>query len=301
MGVCIFCGVEGPLSKEHVIPQWMHSLLPKYKQSYSRDVRAIAGSKGLQQVATKHVRIGRPITASQPPIACRTCSSGWMSGLQKGVQAPMKSMILGREVLPSEDFWHQLIAWRATTTMTGEYIDRRFITIPQKDRTALYRHCKGGAALDLPGWEFGMTNYFGTQLYNPTYRHYRQRLNYDQVSKATTFRFGELVLTAYSGVDQLLGLKEVLEVSDYRQIIQPLIASNKGPMWPPKVPLNDLTGETVTRRVLLALHRGFSEGRPEFIFAGEEARRWIAENVDPSSVEPAVKRPKDMGNLRRKR
>lgn len=62
-----------------------------------------------------------------------------------------------------------------------------------------------------------MTNYFGTQLDNPTYRHYRQRLNYDQVSKATTFRFGELVLTAYSGVDQLLGLKEVLEVSDYRQ------------------------------------------------------------------------------------
>lgn len=299
MAVCIFCGHNGPLSREHVIPQWMHPLLPKYTQSFTRDVRTIAGSKGLGQAATGYSRIGRPLTAAQPRIACRSCNSGWMSELQTRVQTVVAAMILGQEVLPSHEFWRELIAWLAMTTMTGEFIDRRFLVIPQSDRTALYSHCAEGTALHLPGWEFGIANFRGMELNNPMYRHYRQRLSYSCVSQASTFRFGELVLTAHSGVNQLAGLEEVLEQSEYRKLVQPLRGQSQTPEWPPPVSITDATAQSVTRRVLLALHRGFSEGRPEFIVAGKESYRWIVEHVDVTSIEPAVPRANSAGRRRK--
>lgn len=295
MGLCIFCGAGGPMTREHVIPQWMHPSLPKFSQSFQRDVRAIADHAGVQQSETNYIRIGRPITASQPPIACGKCNSRWMRDLQGDVQESMTAMILGKQVSPADQFWERLVPWLAMTTMTGEFIDRRYVVVQQHEREALYEHCVRGAMLDLPGWGFGISSYLGGELGNPIYRHYRQRLTYDAVSQTTTFRFGELVLSAHSGMHQLPGLTELLGTSDYSQIMAPLGIPGVAPVWPPKVPMNDLNAESVTRRALHAVQRGLAEGRAGFREAGLESARWVSENAGTTPPQRPVRRKQARG------
>jgi hypothetical protein len=69
--ICVFCGGAGPLSREHVVPQWISRLL-------ADDVEIIhfIGEKRLVASTFTH-------TVS---MVCQSCNNGWMSRLEEVVK-----------------------------------------------------------------------------------------------------------------------------------------------------------------------------------------------------------------------
>lgn len=101
--MCIFCGVAGDLTVEHVLPKWIWRG-PDGKRTVSR-VRAGQEPGGLQEM---HLHSGDGILGAYyaqrghpfvPPPArtvksvCRRCNNGWMSTLEASFQALLKRMV----------------------------------------------------------------------------------------------------------------------------------------------------------------------------------------------------------------
>jgi hypothetical protein len=78
MGICKFCGVDGPLTLEHLFPDWLRQALPSAMMSH------YARRKG-DGTINKWRTLSHSTTAR---IACGPCNNGWMSDIE-GAAAPL--------------------------------------------------------------------------------------------------------------------------------------------------------------------------------------------------------------------
>ena len=94
---CLFCGGTGPMTREHVWPQWL--------QPYGRGV-----SPERSTVLTGFGRTAADTFAEHPTLittqpgsvfanralsVCRRCNNGWMSALEQSVKPLLVSMMSG--------------------------------------------------------------------------------------------------------------------------------------------------------------------------------------------------------------
>jgi hypothetical protein len=67
----VFCGSDGPLTREHVIPQWISQLLPWNREIIHKVEKA---------------EWSAPIFGHTVSVVCATCNNGWMSRLETAVK-----------------------------------------------------------------------------------------------------------------------------------------------------------------------------------------------------------------------
>jgi hypothetical protein len=126
---CVFCGAT-PLTKEHVLPQWLRDAL------------------GVSQLRVRYIRHTRdtlrhhdgPAFLEQVRVVCATCNNGWMNDLEESVRQFLPTLITGRQVLIEEAEQRALARWSLKTMLMYQYThnERHRGVIPEPDYTEFY-------------------------------------------------------------------------------------------------------------------------------------------------------------------
>lgn len=142
---CIFCGVSGKLSREHVWAAWLRGYLPS--------------DRGVNQVASRLGRIGNAVEFSVTDmrvtetahygdktlrLVCAKCNNGWMSRLQNRVKPHLIPLMTSSgDGVIAEVALDILRKWLVMTTMVAEFTDMsgnsEAIAISEEDRASFAR------------------------------------------------------------------------------------------------------------------------------------------------------------------
>jgi hypothetical protein len=129
---CIFCG-GGPLTKEHVIPAWLSTVLPgEGSFEVERLLEPAAGG------SSEH-GWSAPALNLTARCVCAGCNNGWMSDLEDSVRPLITPMINGRACSLSRDDQTALALWLAkTVAMCEQAVPGDGDVIPSTWHKALY-------------------------------------------------------------------------------------------------------------------------------------------------------------------
>lgn len=130
---CVFCGGGGKLTREHVWPRWLESVL------------------GTSRPHPVHVflREGRPwrrpwtapdfsITAR---VVCRDCNGGWMSALESAAKPLLTPMIEASQRVALTPQGQRVVgAWSLKTAMMMQQAEGADQSIPPRDYGWVYKH-----------------------------------------------------------------------------------------------------------------------------------------------------------------
>lgn len=92
--VCVFCG-GGPLSKEHVYPQWLRTLL-------INDPRGYPGGRIPQIFRGRRWMSSDPLAFIAQTV-CEPCNNGWMSEIESSAIPHLTPMIRGAVLAEGQD------------------------------------------------------------------------------------------------------------------------------------------------------------------------------------------------------
>lgn len=110
---CIFCNGR-PLSKEHVLPQWLRTFAgldyPDARIERKRD-----GEVTHEKRAPAFTQAFR--------VVCRSCKEGWMHDLEEAVKTDLTSMVHGRATVFTSQAARYIATWLVKTFCVFEYAD----------------------------------------------------------------------------------------------------------------------------------------------------------------------------------
>ena len=276
MATCIFC-MENPakLTGEHVYAKWLrHFLPPQPKRHQHRVVQTRFNGDAVERKVVQEYIVKRTKIDVKLPIVCQHCNNGWMSRLQTAVQQIITPMIKGDSKTLDKRSCEILTSWVVMSAMVAEFAAPQALSILQSDRTLLFDCRDGRAELVLANWTIALSRYVGNELDNPHHFHYRNWLSPKTHSQAQTFRLGELVVLAHSGVEQLPGLPELLARAPHQVALVQVYPVPERCVWPPEVWAHDLLMEDIVFRVRKALAQGVREGHAGIVAASENIAKF---------------------------
>lgn len=129
---CLFCGASSGLTREHVWPRWLATILPasaKTVHSFTQDGRP-----------SREPYLA-PDFSVQVRLVCRRCNNGWMAELENDARPPLTPMITaqGRVTLEPESA-RIVAAWLLKTAMTMEHAHTGPRVVPPEQRRYLAAH-----------------------------------------------------------------------------------------------------------------------------------------------------------------
>lgn len=116
---CVFCG-GGPLTKEHVWPQWMRSFPGPaafiqrsggYQAAVASNVVRPNSSGELVEVSESRGRVAPNLQEVQVKCVCGPCNNGWMRVLEEAVAPTLRSMADGERLTLYEPAQTRLASW----------------------------------------------------------------------------------------------------------------------------------------------------------------------------------------------
>lgn len=145
---CVFCGVSGPLTREHVWPAWIAGL-----KLVSGSVEV--GRGRLNQLPT--------FSGAQKPFdvtvkdVCAQCNNEWMSHLEDAVKPVLAPMILGHPTTVRETSQAPLALWALKTALVSMLVSskadrRRGYGVPVDEYHALHSSRLRGLPPDTSVW-----------------------------------------------------------------------------------------------------------------------------------------------------
>ena len=122
MGICIFCGEDRPLTKEHMVPNW-------YRREFAwrrpKSVHVIEGFREGSGVYAGKGRIGHAGDIHDRGIrcVCAECNNGWMSGLQEQAMPFLREMIVAGDTRVPAAAAPIIMRWLCMATCVWETAD----------------------------------------------------------------------------------------------------------------------------------------------------------------------------------
>lgn len=94
--LCVFCAQSG-LTREHVIPQWLATVLPQQAAWRGQDQRIVLPLAGnpISTLDLPHREMQQPFTQTTVRAVCSNCNSGWMNQLEEAVRVPLAALVRG--------------------------------------------------------------------------------------------------------------------------------------------------------------------------------------------------------------
>jgi len=152
---CVFCGREGPLTREHVFSDWLSKI-----GLSDEPVEHFAGP--LNRISTSMGR-RKPFSATVKSV-CATCNDGWMSRLETVAQRVLTPIILGvsTHIDPADQaavaMWLQKTALTSLLVSSSEQREQGY-GLPPSEYRLLYEQ---SAALEpLPSSMVWIASYAG--------------------------------------------------------------------------------------------------------------------------------------------
>jgi hypothetical protein len=120
MTTCVFCGSPGPMTREHVFPQWLRALFPGLdKVDFTQQLRTTEGDK-------RRAYSGRPFSVAVKDV-CRRCNNDWLSQMETDAKDILTPLMLdhSRTLTASEEYTVALWATKTILTVQGANIDEQ--------------------------------------------------------------------------------------------------------------------------------------------------------------------------------
>ena len=134
---CAFCGADGRLTNEDVLPRWLLKALEDasitgtvvYRQSKERPGYAPA----------VHSRRGKSLE-TKARVVCGACNSTWMSQIEQSVRAFLPELVKGHRVQLTRDRQEALARWSVKTILMLQHTHLRShqVVIPPADYAAFF-------------------------------------------------------------------------------------------------------------------------------------------------------------------
>ena len=270
MGVCIFCGANGKLTREHIWADWLKKYIPKDMPDYQAG-EIVRGRDG-EVLRERGRRVGGDPRSRRVECVCgsithrrtpdrKGCNDGWMSDIQAAVKPTVIPMIEGKSVLLRREQQRTFAAWVAMAAMCSEQGDKDWVSIREKDRTWLYkkkvppqnnwkiwigRYRRGKwrphwvhHTLRIVKRERGEIPFLGKQFFN---------------TQSTTYTVGELLIHAISSSwPPCVSRFHFRNADDLLLMVWPPRSSVL--MWPPPAILSDQQGHEVATSFFETLQR----------------------------------------------
>ncbi len=129
--LCIFCGSDKKLSREHVWARWLRNYL---KPPNPESSHYISGSHTEHKIIPGKLLRPGTLYSQRLRIVCKQCNETWMSRLQESAKPYIVNLINGWIKLGYEA-QSALSAWSTMFTMVNEFSDPATATVPQGHRT----------------------------------------------------------------------------------------------------------------------------------------------------------------------
>jgi hypothetical protein len=128
---CLFCGSAGPLTREHLWPDWMNREFPELTGPTTH-LTSIDDPSAHQWV--------REIFGERARLVCGPCNSGWMSQLEHKVRPLLAPMFRGLTIKLGPQRQEILAAWALKTAFVRAATSRDEgpRRIPDVDRRTLF-------------------------------------------------------------------------------------------------------------------------------------------------------------------
>jgi hypothetical protein len=130
----MFCGGR-PLTKEHVIPKWLSTVVIPERQFIVID--GVRTTIGKEPIVARRVNRYIDFLARQ---VCGPCNNGWMADLEAKVQPLLTPMIHGDARTLSRDDQGLLAAWATKTALVFQYELGSKEPSPERRRRWMYMH-----------------------------------------------------------------------------------------------------------------------------------------------------------------
>lgn len=165
-GICVFCGRSG-VTKQHLWPDWLKSVIPREGQDHSQFLTKIDMSMPGTAVIRPDIQFKRgPFGARKIRNVCAGCNSGWMSKLESAAKPILTNLILGKRLTLDQSDQLALSAWTAMTSIVAEYTDVPTQSIPTEHRQHLMEQ-----GIPPEGWNIWIGAYAGKR-WKQRYRHH---------------------------------------------------------------------------------------------------------------------------------
>lgn len=166
---CIFCDVEGKLTREDFFPEWFRKLYPAPAGSRGARLNAEATRPEVDPATGRIVVNIVPTSLARPGdladqtlrVVCAPCNNGWMSRLQEAARPILTPYILGKWPRPTRAGRAVMSSWAAMFAMVIEFGDEPSAIVPPIERE-VFRYDRrppigamvwaGRLAGDLPYW-----------------------------------------------------------------------------------------------------------------------------------------------------
>lgn len=118
MAICVFCGLDSKLTREHVFPQWASRALLSRPDRLETAFRMRGGSTGGLNVDYE-TKVANVVAKA----ACAACNSEWMSALDAEAKTILEPMLLGYNRRLSVSRLRTLTNWAILKFMADEFGD----------------------------------------------------------------------------------------------------------------------------------------------------------------------------------
>lgn len=120
MGTCVFCGLEGRMTAEHVFPRWLYDAQPPGSGGVVSTVEQ--GSSNEEFTTTQWEGTGYDWTVR---AVCATCNNGWLSRMEGRVKPVLTPMIQGQSMRLNANTRRLLAAWAVKTVVVSHAKEAR--------------------------------------------------------------------------------------------------------------------------------------------------------------------------------
>jgi hypothetical protein len=128
MAMCIFCGEQGTLTREHVLPQWVRYLPPGEGPFTTRRVSATGDT-------VEYRSPGVDIVAR---AVCADCNGGWMAHLEATARPLLSPMINGLPQAMTPEEQHLISRWAVKTATMLLYATQPPTGVSSQHRSCLF-------------------------------------------------------------------------------------------------------------------------------------------------------------------
>jgi hypothetical protein len=134
---CAFCGAEGGLTNEDVLPQWLLKALEDASVTGTVVYRQSKGRPG--DAPAVHSRRGKSLE-TKARVVCGACNSTWMSQIEQSVTAFLPKLVKGHRVLLTRGRQEALARWSVKTILMLQhtYLRSYQVVIPPADYAAFF-------------------------------------------------------------------------------------------------------------------------------------------------------------------
>jgi hypothetical protein len=119
---CVFCGAEGGLTNEDVLPRWLLKALQDAPVTGTVVYRQSKGRPG--DAPAVYSRPGKSLETKARAV-CATCNNSWMSQIEQSVSAILPELVKGRRVLLPAGQQDALARWSVKTILMLQHTHKR--------------------------------------------------------------------------------------------------------------------------------------------------------------------------------